>query len=40
MTLGLGVFIVWLPLFLVGVWFVYRIVRGWLRLKDKQPMYV
>ena len=23
----------------VGIWFVYRIVRGWLRLIDRQPMY-
>ena len=39
LTLGLGLLIVWLPLGLVGIWFVYRIIRGWLRLKDKQPMY-
>ena len=38
-TLGLGLLIAWLPLALVGVWFVYRILRGWLRLIDRQPMY-
>jgi uncharacterized membrane protein len=38
LTLGIGFIIVWLPLFIVGLWFIYRIVRGWLRLKDKQPM--
>jgi uncharacterized membrane protein len=25
-------------LFLLGIWAVYRIARGWLRLKDRQPM--
>jgi uncharacterized membrane protein len=24
----------------VTVWLIYRIVRGWLRLRDKRPMYV
>jgi uncharacterized membrane protein len=38
-TLGLGIFIVWLPLGLVGIWFVYRIARGWMRLVDRKPMY-
>jgi uncharacterized membrane protein len=38
-TLGLGLLIAWLPLALVGIWFVYRILRGWLRLVDRQPMY-
>jgi uncharacterized membrane protein len=37
-SLGLGLLIVWLPLFIVGIWFVYRIVRGWLALKDRRPM--
>ena len=40
MTLGVGIIIAWLPLALVGFWFIYRIARGWLRLKDKQPMYI
>jgi uncharacterized membrane protein len=38
-TLGIGLLIAWLPLFVVGVWFVYRIVRGWLALRDRRPMY-
>ena len=40
MTLGIGLLIAWLPIFLVGLWFVYRIVRGWLALKDRRPMYM
>ena len=27
-----------LGMFLLGVWAIYRIARGWLRLKDGQPM--
>ncbi|HUG38123.1 MAG TPA: hypothetical protein VML54_14285 [Candidatus Limnocylindrales bacterium] len=38
-TLGIGLLIAWLPLTVVGLWFIYRIVRGWLRLMERQPMY-
>ena len=38
-TLGIGLLIAWLPLGLVGLWFIYRIARGWLRLMDRRPMY-
>ena len=27
-------------LVVVTLWLVYRIARGWLRLRDKRPMYV
>ena len=40
MTFGIGILIAWLPLAIVGIWFVYRIVRGWLALRDGRPMYV
>ena len=39
-TLGIGLLIAWLPLGAVGLWFIYRVARGWLRLIDRQPMYV
>jgi uncharacterized membrane protein len=38
-TLGIGVLIAWLPLAVVGLWFIYRIARGWLALVDRRPMY-
>ena len=40
MTLGIGILIAWLPLALVSFWFVYRIVRGWLALREGRSMYV
>ena len=37
-TLGIGLLVAWLPMLLVGLWFIYRIVRGWLTLNDGRPM--
>jgi uncharacterized membrane protein len=39
LTLGIGVLIVWLPLALVTIWFIYRIAKGWLALREHRPMY-
>ena len=39
MTFGIGILIAWLPLGVVGLWFIYRIARGWLALIDRRPMY-
>ena len=36
---AVGILIAWLPLVIVSLWFIYRIVRGWLRLVDRRPMY-
>ena len=38
-TLGIGVLIAWVPLGFVGLWFIYRVARGWIQLKDRRPMY-
>ena len=40
MTFGIGIVIAWLPLAVVSIWFVYRVVRGWLALRDGRQMYV
>jgi uncharacterized membrane protein len=40
LTLGIGLIIVWLPAGIVAIWFIYRIARGWLALRDGKPMYV
>ncbi|MCC7010305.1 MAG: hypothetical protein IT184_15970 [Acidobacteria bacterium] len=39
-TLGIGLLIVWLPIAVLSVWFIYRIVRGWLALRDGRSMYI
>lgn len=39
-TLGIGIIIAWLPLIIVGLWFIYRILRGWTRLGSRRQMYV
>lgn len=39
LTLGIGLLVAWLPLGIVGIWFVYRIARGWVALQAGQPMY-
>src|SRR5438876_7877229 len=38
-TLGIGILIAWLPLAFITIWFIYRIVRGWLALNDRRSMY-
>jgi uncharacterized membrane protein len=38
-TLGIGILVAWLPAAFVGFWFVYRVARGWLALRDGRPMY-
>jgi uncharacterized membrane protein len=38
-TLGIGILIAWLPMGLVGLWFIYRVVRGWMALGAGRPMY-
>jgi uncharacterized membrane protein len=38
-TLGIGIIIAWLPMMIVGLWFIYRIARGWTALNDGREMY-
>ena len=38
-TFGIGILIAWLPMAVVGLWFVYRVIRGWVALSDGRPMY-
>lgn len=39
LTLGIGIIVLWIPLAIVTVWFVYRIARGWNRLSHDRSMY-
>ena len=38
LTLGIGILIAWLPILIVGLWFIYRVIRGWLALNARKPM--
>ena len=33
-----GILIWWLPWTILFLWYLYRVVRGWLRLSDRQPI--
>lgn len=35
---GLGLVTMWLGISIVGLWILYRVVRGWLALKDGRPV--
>jgi uncharacterized membrane protein len=39
LTLGVGILLIWLPFIAVGLWFIYRIARGWLALIEGRPLY-
>jgi uncharacterized membrane protein len=40
MIILIGFGIAWLGLVTLGLWIAYRVIRGWLALKDGKPMYV
>jgi uncharacterized membrane protein len=33
-----GLLVAWLPILVVGVWLIYRVVRGWLALKGGKAL--
>ena len=37
--LGLGILVFFVAFGLLALWLVYRVARGWLRLRDRRPMY-
>jgi uncharacterized membrane protein len=39
LTFGLGIFLVWIPAVILTIWFIYRVMRGWMALRDGKPMY-
>ena len=40
MLILIGFGFAWLGLVALGIWIAYRVIRGWLALKDRRPMYV
>jgi uncharacterized membrane protein len=35
---GLGLLTMWIGIALVGLWILYRVIRGWLALKDRRAI--
>jgi len=40
MLIVIGIFFAWIGLVALGIWISYRVVRGWLALRERRPMYV
>jgi uncharacterized membrane protein len=40
MLILIGFATLWIAAIVIGLWVLYRVVRGWLRLAEGQPMYV
>ena len=38
LLVGLGLLTMWLGIAVVGIWILYRVIRGWLALKDGRPI--
>ena len=39
LTFFVGLLVVWIPLSVLAVWFIYRVVKGWMALSAHRPMY-
>ena len=39
LTLGVALIVIWIPLGILTVWFIYRVVRGWIALSSREPLY-
>lgn len=39
MLVVVGFLTQWLAIVVIGLWVLYRVVRGWMRLASRQPMY-
>jgi uncharacterized membrane protein len=38
LTLGIGMLVLWVLPAAVLIWYLYRVIKGWLRLNDLQPV--
>jgi uncharacterized membrane protein len=38
LILGIGFIVIWIGFGLTGLWILYRVIRGWLALRDAQPV--
>jgi uncharacterized membrane protein len=39
MLILIGFAMWWLGMAVIGIWLIYRVVRGWIALRDRKPMY-
>jgi uncharacterized membrane protein len=39
MTFFIAVIVIWIPLGILTLWFIYRVAKGWMALRDHKPMY-
>jgi uncharacterized membrane protein len=40
MLVIVGFFLMYIGAAVLGIWIIYRVLRGWLALRDRRPMYV
>jgi uncharacterized membrane protein len=40
MIIVIGFFFAWIGLVALGIWIAYRVMRGWLALRERRPMYL
>jgi uncharacterized membrane protein len=33
----IGIFLVWIPWTILFIWYLYRVIRGWILLNDRKP---
>lgn len=33
----IGIFVIWVPWGILTIWYLYRVIRGWLLLNDRRP---
>ena len=33
----IGIFLLWLPWGILTIWYLYRVIRGWMLLNDRRP---
>jgi uncharacterized membrane protein len=38
LTFGLAGVVLWIPLLILGIWFIYRLIKGWLRLNENRAV--
>ncbi len=40
LIVGIGIFIYWIGFFVLGIWVAYRIIYGWVKLNNREPLQI